>query len=197
MTLFPRKQDRPPNEGGDISTERFRERKMAPKKTHENASLVHEVARLQHQTVAELHRKYQELFGHESRSNHKQFLQRRIAWRLQANALGDLTERARQRAVALAEEAELRVRAPESFFHECAGMSHRATRDARLPAPGTRLWRLYHGQDIKVEVLEQGFQYQEQVYKSLSAVARRITGTQWNGFAFFGLHRRREQPNGN
>ena len=40
---------------------------------------------------------------------------------------------------------------------------------------------------MSVEVLEKGFRYQERVYKSLSAVARQVTGVQWNGFAFFGL----------
>jgi hypothetical protein len=172
---------------------------MAKIKTHENASMWHEIDRLQHQTVGELHRMYREVFGHESRSNHKQFLRRRIAWRLQANAQGELSERGRQRALALAEEAELRVRAPQSFLRECAtpaAMRRRASRDARLPAPGTRLTRRHGGQEIVVEVLDKGFRYQEQVYKSLSAVARRVTGTQWNGFAFFGLQGRTEQRNG-
>lgn len=73
----------------------------------------------------------------ESRSNHKQFLVRRIAWRLQANAEGDLSERAKQRAVALAEQADLRIRAPQSFlkkFSEGNGF-----KDARAPATGTWL----------------------------------------------------------
>jgi hypothetical protein len=65
--------------------------------------------------------KYRAVFGQESRSNHKQFLVRRIAWRLQANAEGDLSERARQRAGALAEDAELRIRAPESFLRALSG----------------------------------------------------------------------------
>jgi len=61
--------------------------------------------------------KYREVFGAESRSNHKQFLVRRIAWRLQANAEGDLSERARQRAMALAQEAELsRLRKKSKYF---------------------------------------------------------------------------------
>ena len=172
---------------------------MARIKTHQNASMWHEIDRLQHQTVGELQQKYREVFGQESRSNHKQFLRRRIAWRLQANAQGDLSERARQRALALAEGAELRVRAPQSFLRECAtpaAMRRRASRDARLPVAGTRLTRLHQGQDIEVEVLEKGFRYQEQVYKSLSAVARQVTGTQWNGFAFFGLQGRTEHPHG-
>ena len=87
---------------------------MGRPKPHENTSMWHEIDGLRHQTVGQLKVKYREVFGHESRSNHKQFLVRRIAWRLQANAEGDLSERARQRALALAQEAEMRIRAPES-----------------------------------------------------------------------------------
>ncbi len=56
-----------------------------------------------------------------------------------------------------------------------------------LPPAGTRLTRQFQGHNVAVEVLEQGFRYQQQVYRSLSAVARQVTGVQWNGFAFFHL----------
>jgi hypothetical protein len=151
----------------------------------QNASMWHEIEGLRHQTIGELKGKYREVFGQESRSNHKQFLLRRIAWRLQANAEGDLSERARQRALALADEAELRTRAPASFLKKLSGGANH--RDARLPPPGTWLTRQFQQQSVAVEVLEKGFRYQERVYKSLSAVARNATGTQWNGFSFFGL----------
>lgn|GEM_PF-6251861 len=63
-------------------------------------------------TVGELRAKYREVFGEESRSNHKQFLFRRIAWRVQALAEGGLSERARRRALEIASDADLRIRAP-------------------------------------------------------------------------------------
>jgi Protein of unknown function (DUF2924) len=157
---------------------------MEEAKRRQNASLWHEIEGLRHQTVGELKVKYREVFGQESRSNHKQFLVRRIAWRLQANAEGDLSERARQRALALAEEAELRTRAPASLLKKLSGANHR---DSRLPPPGTWLTRQFQQQSVTVEVLDKGFGYQGRVYKSLSAVARHVTGTQWNGFSFFGL----------
>ena len=111
----------------------------------------------------------------------QKFLVRRLAWRLQANAESGLSERARQRAVLVAEEADLRIRAPQSFLKELA----RGNRDPRLPAVGIYLNREFQGRSVSVEVLEQGFRYQEQVYRSLSAVARQVRGVQWNGFAFF------------
>jgi Protein of unknown function (DUF2924) len=131
--------------------------------------------------------KYLAVFGHESRSNHKQFLVRRIAWRLQADAEGDLSQRARERALLLAEDADLRIRAPESFLREVFRSASKQRGDPRLPAPGTWLAREFRGESISVEVLEKGFRYQDNIYKSLSAVARKVTGTQWNGFLFFGL----------
>jgi hypothetical protein len=156
-------------------------------KRRQNASKWREIDGLRHQSVGQLRVKYREVFGLESRSNHKQFLVRRIAWRLQANAEGDLSERARQRALALAEEADLRIRAPESFLNPLSSPIGNRLRDPRLPAPGTWLSRQFQGQTVSAEVLEKGFRYQERVYRSLSAVARQVTGVQWNGFAFFAL----------
>ena len=69
-----------------------------------------EIEQLRGATVRELRAKYFALFGQPSRSNHKQFLVRRIAWRLQALAEGDLSERARERALSLARDADLRLR---------------------------------------------------------------------------------------
>jgi hypothetical protein len=156
---------------------------MSEFKRHQNAPMWREIDGLRYQTVGQLRVKYLEVFRQASRSNHKQFLARRIAWRLQANAEGDLSERARQRAVLVAEEAELRIRAPQSFLKKLA----HANRDPRLPAAGTRLTRQFQGQAVSVEVLEKGFRYREKAYRSLSAVARHVTGVQWNGFAFFNL----------
>jgi len=154
---------------------------MSENKRYQNAPIWREIDALRYQTVGQLRVKYLEVFRQESRSNHKQFLVRRIAWRMQANAEGDLSERARQRAVLVAEQADLRIRAPQSFIKKLAAR----TRDPRLPAAGTRLTRQFQGHTISVEVLEKGFRYGEQGYRSLSAVARHVTGVQWNGFEFF------------
>ena len=165
---------------------------MGEPKEHQNTSMWREIDGLRQQTVGQLKVKYRAVFGWESRSNHKQFLLRRIAWRLQANAEGGLSERARRRALALAEEADLRIRAPESFLHQLANPGGKKP-DPRLPAPGQWLSRQFQGQTVSVEVLETGFRYQERVYKSLSAVARYVTGVQWNGFSFFHVQGRAER----
>ena len=63
----------------------------------------------------------------------------------------------------------------------------------RLPEPGTVLKRRYQLREIVVKVLEDGFEYQSRRYRSLSAIAREVTGTQWNGMLFFGLVGRRHE----
>jgi hypothetical protein len=151
----------------------------------EMASIWSEIDHLRHKTVAQLKIRYLEVFREASRSNHKQFLIRRIAWRLQALAEGDLSERARERALRLAQDADVRLRAPQSSG-QAVGSPGRH-RDSRLPLPGTVLTRTFRDQTISVQVLENGFQYDGVVYRSLSAVARQISGTQWNGFSFFRL----------
>jgi hypothetical protein len=73
-----------------------------------------EIESLRHMTVGQLKDKYREVFCEESRSNHKQFLFRKVAWRIQANAEGGLSERARQRALEIANDADLRIRRPRT-----------------------------------------------------------------------------------
>ncbi len=162
-------------------------------------SVFAEIEALRQMKVGALRTKYREVFGEESRSSNRQFLFRRIAWRLQARVAGDLGEQARQRALEIADDADLRIRAPEGFFVKpdvggTAGSVGRGgpSRDRRLPCPGTLLTRQFENRRIVVKVLEDGFEYQSQRYRSLSAIAREVTGTRWNGLLFFGLTERRD-----
>lgn len=151
-----------------------------------------EIEQLRKLKTAALRAKYREVFGAESRSSNKQFLCRRIAWRLQARSEGDLSERAKLRAAEIADDAEIRMRAPKHFVTApLGGPPHRTRRrpqrDWRLPKAGTALMRDYHGQQVVVLVAPDGFEYQGRSYRSLSAIAREVTGTRWNGLAFFRL----------
>jgi hypothetical protein len=148
-----------------------------------------EIERLRRETNQALKSRYLDLFGEESRSSNHAHLFRRIAWRLQALSEGDLSERARDRAATLAVDVDLRMYAPRKFWRELSE-PRGAVRDPRLPAVGTTLERPYHGQTISVMVLADGFQYDGKIYESLSSIASSVTGTRWNGFAFFGLNKR-------
>jgi hypothetical protein len=156
-----------------------------------------EVAMMRQMTGRQLRAKYEELLGEEPRSGHKDHLVRRITWRIQALAEGDLSERASQRAAELARDADLRLGAPRTPRRNAserpstaAGNGSASARDGRLPMPGTILVRQYLGQTLQVTVLEQGLEYDGRIYKSLTAVAKRITGKHWNGFHFFGLSKK-------
>jgi hypothetical protein len=157
------------------------------------AAVLNEVEGLRRLTVGGLREKYREVFGEETRSNHKDFLFRRIAWRLQANAEGGLSERARSRALEIANDADLRIRAPKDVGGAARNRTAVGTvgggRDSRLPAPGTLLTRDFKGRTYIVKVLTDTFEYEGRTYRSLSAIAGEITGTRWNGFLFFGLNR--------
>jgi hypothetical protein len=157
-----------------------------------------EVAAMQRMTVAELRGKYAEVFGEETRSRHKKHLVRRIAWRLQANEEGDLSERARRRAAELAADSDIRMTPPPSKAETARGPakvgSINISQDDRLPLPGTILTREYKGQTVEAKVLPHGFEYAGEVYRSLSAVAKAITGTHWNGYHFFKLGRKGAKP---
>jgi hypothetical protein len=153
------------------------------------------LSELREMTVTELRGKYAEVHGEPTRSFHRDFLIRKIAWRMQANAEGGLPERAKRRALEIANDADLRVRAPESFKIEELGAKEqrghvrrlKVIMDRRLPMPGALLTREYRGRVVRVRVLPDGFDYEGTVHRSLSAVAKQVTGKHWNGFHFFGL----------
>jgi hypothetical protein len=156
-----------------------------------------EIESLRHLSTAQLKDKYSDVFGEASRSNHKQFLFRRIAWRIQANAWGGLSERARRRALEIADDADLRIRAPKNFLRQAIDETRtvdarlKPSLDPRLPLPGTPLIRRYQGKDIIVHVRSDGgFECDGRIYKSLSKAVTDATGTRWNGFAFYNLGHR-------
>jgi len=157
------------------------------------AELKRELAALDRMTVDELRVKHRLVFGEENRSRHRDYLRKRIAWRLQALAEGGLSERARQRALEIANDADLRIRMPVAPQMPPAAPERtkvhvfREGRDARLPIPGTTLTRVYRGETIRVTVLEDGFEYEGERYRSLTAVAKKVTGSHWNGIHFFGI----------
>jgi Protein of unknown function (DUF2924) len=153
-----------------------------------------EVAKLGQMTVSELRQRYAEIFGEPTRAGHKEWLRKRLAWRLQALAEGDITERARRRAAELARDADLRLSPPKQPASETTSSldslntpARQRTHDPRIPAPGTVLVRQYRGRSFQVKVLTDGFEYQDRHFESLSAVALAITGGHCNGFLFFRL----------
>ena len=163
-------------------------------------NIVNEVAALQRLSVGQLRQRFAELFGETTKASNRTWLVKRIIWRLQALAEGDLSERARRRATELARDADLRLNPPQSKANTTPPSPQPASipapLDQRLPPPGTILTRPYKGQLVQVQVLTDGFAYAGRVYASLSAVAKAITGSHTNGFLFFRntLNNHKETP---
>ncbi|HEV3448673.1 MAG TPA: DUF2924 domain-containing protein [Gemmataceae bacterium] len=157
-------------------------------------ALAKEVAALPRLSFAQLRARYAELFHEPTRVGNRSWLVRRIAWRLQALAEGDLSDRARHYAEQIVNDADLRLLPPKAADltqPAAAKATPKPVRapqpDSRLPQPGSLITRPYKGQTLQVEVLPAGFAYQGTVYASLSAVAKAITGSHCNGFLFFRL----------
>ncbi|XHR30511.1 MAG: DUF2924 domain-containing protein [Chthoniobacteraceae bacterium] len=158
-----------------------------------SAELKSELALLRIMTTGELRAKYLEVFGEASPSRHRERLVRRIAWKIQALAEGDLSERARRRAEEIANDADLRIRVPivkataPDADKSVGTLTATTIAQRKLPTAGTVITKDYHGRQLRVMVRENGFEFENQRFGSLSAVARHITGTQWNGNRFFGV----------
>ncbi|HNN63859.1 MAG TPA: DUF2924 domain-containing protein, partial [Candidatus Obscuribacter sp.] len=133
------------------------------------------LARLKAMTVNELKSEWQTLMGSTPPNNSRTFLEQRLAYRIQELTYGGLPKPVSRLLDALADEVE--------------GKKVRSTviSDPRNPVIGTRLVREWNDVEHVITVLQGGFDWQGRRYKSLSAIARDITGTQWNGYRFFGL----------
>jgi hypothetical protein len=142
--------------------------------------------------LRDLRARYAEAFGEQTTANNKQWLLKRITWRLQALVEGDLSERARRRAAELANEADLRLSPPKVVEAPAPADRTRILpitvgRGDPLPPPGAQIVREYKNETLRVTVLPDGFEFDGERYKSLSAVAKAITGQHMNGRAFFGI----------
>ena len=155
-----------------------------------------EVAALRHMTVSELRDRYHEVFGEDTNARNKQWLIKRIAWKLQANAEGDISERARRLAHQIAMETDIRTSLPRvtrpatTETLETATTTISPPADNRIPLPGANLVKTYKGRSIQVMVRPNSFEFEGTQYKTLTAIARVVTGQKnINGFHFFGLRK--------
>jgi hypothetical protein len=146
-----------------------------------STSVLAQIAGLKCMPVADLKARWRELFGTEPPPYNRRFLESRLTYRVQELAFGGLKPETLERLAALAEQVD--------------GKPTRRTRLAQdRPIAGTQLVREWKGVEHTVTVRDDGFEYQGRPYKTLSSVARLITGTRWNGWIFFGLQNQRTRP---
>ena len=144
-----------------------------------NNSVLAQLAALAEKTTTELKQLWRDLYDREPPPYNKPFLIKRLAYRIQELAYGGLSARAEAKLRELIAEEEARLN----------GKLPKRSRDR--PIAGTRLIREWQGVEHCATVLKDGFEYQGQKYKSLSAIARAVTGTRWNGPLWFGLRNHR------
>src|SRR4051794_32300808 len=144
-----------------------------------DATVLGRVVALKRMPVNDLKAEWKALFGTEAPNNSRGFLELRLAHRVQELTYGGVARETTKLLNALADEVQ--------------GKQGRKTMvsDPRNPVAGTRLVREWDGAEHITTVLQDGFEFEGRKYKSLSAIARHITGTRWNGYRFFGL---REAP---
>ena len=139
-------------------------------------SVLAQIVGLKKKTTPQLRALWKELFDHQAPSLGRRYLEDRIAFRLQELRLGGLSDRARRRLDALANQLD-----PKTARR----------REPKRLLPGTQLRRAWQGVEHVVNVREHDFEYDGRPYKSLSAIARAITNVRWNGPLFFGLRQGR------
>ena len=140
-----------------------------------DGTVLAQLAALQRLSVNELKAKWEDLFSAAAPNNSRAFLEVRIAGRIQELTYGGLSRDTRRALDLIADEVEGKITRK--------GMAD----DARNPLPGTKLVREWSGTEHTVTVLADGYDLGGKKFKSLSAVAKAITGTNWNGFRFFAL----------
>src|SRR5438876_247865 len=146
------------------------------------ASVLAQLAALKRLPTPDLKRRWRELFDTEPPPYNRRFLESRLAYRIQELAYGGLKPETLERLEALADELD-------------GGDPAKRRRPAKeRPIAGTRLIREWQGVEHCVTVRDEGYEYQGRPYQSLSAIARAITGTRWNGWVFWGLKNQRARP---
>lgn len=148
-------------------------------------TILAEILALKEASVPELQKRYSELFaGKKASSNNKTYLWQKIAYRIQELEYGGLSEEAQNKAKELTCKYDP---INNKALRPNVAAKHHLSRDNRLPIPGAMITKNYKGTDIRVKILEKGFEYNGKAYKTLTAIAKEVTGSHWNGFLFFNL----------
>ena len=151
---------------------------------------VTKIMELKSMSLGELQRKYEEVFeDKKAPSNNKVYLWRKIAYRIQELEYGGLSSEAQgkiEEFIQKYDPVNNKALRPENAPSERTKKGT-FSRDKRLPIPGTVITKEYKGSTLQVKILEAGFEYNNKIYKSLTSIAKEVTGAHWNGYLFFNV----------
>ena len=142
------------------------------------------IEKLYELSSGQLMAEYTRLTGESYYTHNRKSLIRKIAWLYQPADSPPLSQIALDRVDELVKDSKLRTKPPQDFNLDIPDL--KAPKKQKLQ-PGTILSKTYNGEDYEVVVLDRGFLWNNRIFKSISAVAKEITGSHWNGNIFFGL----------
>ena len=134
-------------------------------------------------SVSELLAEYEAVYGRRPRIKNRDWLWRRVAWKIQEDRFGGLSTVSKKHLDDLIAELDL----PLASGVKATGKINAG------PITGTLVRRTWKGREIEATRIETGWEYDGNVYRSLSAVAKAVTGSHWNGRLFFGLSQRSKE----
>jgi hypothetical protein len=149
------------------------------------AEIAQKIEALKDASLKDLQAAYSEHFPSKKVSNNRTYIWRRVAYRMQELEFGKLSAEAKTKLQALMESYDPVNNAV--LKPQVAASGFLPKRDRRLPLSGTIITKVYKGTKIQVKTLDNGFEYNGKIYKSLTAIAKEITGAHWNGYLFFNL----------
>ena len=148
------------------------------------------IMELKHKSLGELQKKYEDVFkGNKAPSSNKVYLWRKIAYRMQEiehAGLSSIAQGKIQEFIQKYDPINNKALRPDGIPENQPKKSG-LSRDKRLPIPGTVITKEYKDIKLQVKILESGFEYNSKVYKTLTAIAKVVTGAHWNGYLFFSL----------
>ncbi len=152
-------------------------------------TIAQEIAELRGMDTPALVERYEELYGRPPRCRNREHLWKRCAWKLQEQRFGGLSGAAKRRLEELIAEIDL----PIGEHQQTVTGALRSPTRAPQHQVGTVFTRTWKGREIRTVAIEGGYEYEGAVYRSLSAVAKAVTGSHWNGRLFFNLTTRKKR----
>ena len=134
-------------------------------------TVIKQIIALKYKSLDELSQLWSKMYNRPPAFRTRQYMMQKLAYRIQELAYGGLDVSTEQKLVAAAQSIDTRRQKGKKY----------------APSVGTKIVKEYKGRTYEVFAVEDGFAYGGAVYKSLSAVATKITGTKWNGLKFFGI----------
>ncbi|MDP2922649.1 MAG: DUF2924 domain-containing protein [Candidatus Omnitrophota bacterium] len=154
----------------------------------ENA--ISEIMALKEMSLGELEKKYEAIFDRKKApSNNKVYLWRKIAYRIQELEHGGLSSEVQGKIEKFIQKYDpVNNKSLRSIINtNGSSKKSKLSRDKRLPIPGTVITKEYKGIKLQIKAIESGFEYNNKTYKSLTSIAKEVTGAHWNGYLFFNL----------